>query len=196
MADKREDAEARASGARQPRPRESGDINGPAAGKEDEEPAAVAGEQAKADRYLANWQRAEADLVNFRRRTEQERAELIKFANAALIGKIVPILDDFERAIAAVPEEELSSGWVEGIGLIERKLRSVLEQEGVTPIRALGREFDPHVHEAVMREDGEGNLDVVVEEFQKGYRLHDRVIRPAMVKVGKRESTFNTDEKE
>lgn len=146
-------------------------------------------EKTRAERCLANWQRAEADLANFKRRAEQERADLVKFANASLIGKILPVLDDFERAIGAIPEDQRSVGWVEGIKLIDRKLRNILEQEGVVPIEALGKEFDPYVHEAVMREEGEGDIDVVVEEFQKGYKLHDRVIRPAMVKVGRRCST-------
>jgi len=114
---------------------------------------------------------------------------LVKFANASLIGKILPVLDDLERAIATIPANQRSVGWVEGVKLIDRKLRSVLEQEGVAPIDALGKEFDPHVHEAVMREEGEGDTDVVVEELQKGYRLHDRVIRPTMAKVGRRRST-------
>ncbi len=145
-------------------------------------------EQARADKNLTNWQRAEADLANYRRRAEQERAELLRYGNATLIRKILPVLDDFERAISAIPEGAASEGWLEGIKLIDRKLRTVLEQEGVTPVEALGQVFDPHVHEAVMREESEGNTDVVVEEFQKGYRLHDRVLRPAMVKVGRRDS--------
>lgn len=142
-------------------------------------------EKAKADRNLTNWQRAEADLANFKRRTEQEKADLTRFANAGLIRKILPVLDDFERAIGAIPADSQSQSWVEGIKLIDKKLRTILEQEGVTTIDALGKEFDPHVHEAVMREEGEGDTDVVVQEFQRGYRLHDRVIRPAMVKVGR-----------
>lgn len=148
-------------------------------------------EKAKAERNLANWQRAEADLANFKRRTEQERADLTRFANAALIRKIVPILDDFERAIGTIPADAQSQGWVEGIKLIDRKLQTILEQEGVTVIDALGKEFDPHVHEAVMREEGEGETDVVVQEFQKGYRLHDRVLRPTIVKVGRQKKNSN-----
>jgi molecular chaperone GrpE len=199
MGNEREDAEARANGGQQPQSSEGEDASSPAADREGEEPQGPPDEQAKADRYLANWQRAEADLANFKRRAEQERADLIKFASSALIGKLLPILDDFRRALDAVPRSERSSSWAEGIQLIERKLENVLEQEGVAPIDALGKEFDPHIHEAVMREDGEGDTDVVVEEFQRGYRLHGRVIRPAMVKVGRRSSAFtnnNNNEKE
>ena len=142
-------------------------------------------EKAKAEKNLTNWQRAEADLANYKRRAEQERADLGRFGNSSLIRKLLPVLDDFERAIGAIPEDLKSQGWVDGIMLIERKLRGVLEQEGVTPIEALGKEFDPHVHEAVMREGSQGGADVVVQELQKGYRLHDRILRPAMVKVGR-----------
>ena len=145
-------------------------------------------EKTRAEKCLSNWQRAEADLANFKRRAEQERADLVKFANASLIGKMLPVLDDFDRAVGAVPEEVRTQGWVEGIKLIDRKFRTLLEQEGVTPIDALGKEFDPYVHEAVLREDGEGEVEVVVEELQKGYKLHDRVLRPTMVKVGRRTS--------
>ncbi len=151
-------------------------------------------EKAKADRNLANWQRAEADLANFKRRTEQEKADLTRFANAGLIRKILPVLDDFERAIGVIPADAQSQSWVEGVKLIDKKLRTILEQEGVTTIDALGKEFDPHVHEAVMREEGEGDTDVVVQEFQRGYRLHDRVIRPAMVKVGRQYHNSNQTE--
>jgi len=150
-------------------------------------------EKAKADRNLTNWQRAEADLANYKRRTEQERADLTRFANAELIRKNLPVLDDFERAIGAIPAGVQSQGWVEGIKLIDKKLRTILEQEGVTTIDALGKEFDPHVHEAVMREEGEGegDTDMVVQEFQKGYRLHERVLRPAIVKVGRQKNNSN-----
>ncbi len=152
-------------------------------------------EKAKADKYLSNWQRAEADLANFRRRSEQERADLARFGNANLIRKILPVLDDFERAISSIPEDDQSLAWVDGIKLIDRKLRTILEQEGVSNIEAVGREFDPHFHEAVMHEGGEGDTDMVVQELQKGYRLHDKVLRPAMVKVGrgnKKESAGNS----
>ncbi len=152
-------------------------------------------ERARAERNLANWQRAQADLANFKKRSEQERAELVSFANASLIGKLLPILDDFERALGAVPEELCSTKWVEGMKLIERKLRTVLEQEGVSPIDALGKKFDPHMHEAVLREAGEGEMDTVVEELQKGYRLRDRVLRPTMVRVGKQNNTSDQVER-
>ena len=113
-------------------------------------------EKAKSEKYLANWQRAEADLANFKRRAEQERTDLARYSNLSLIRKILPVLDDFERAIESIPADVQSEGWVEGVKLIDRKLRNVLEQEGVNAIEADGKEFDPHIHEAVMHERGRG----------------------------------------
>jgi molecular chaperone GrpE len=189
MANEQGDAEIQVEGGRQPDA--GGEGQGGAAGEEDLDALRnrLEEEKARADKCLTNWQRAEADLANFKRRAEQERLELVKFANASLIGKLLPVLDDFDRAVGSVPEEARGQGWVEGIKLIDRKLRTLLEQEGVTAIEALGKEFDPYVHEAVLREDGEGDVEVVVEELQKGYKLHDRVLRPTMVKVGRRSGT-------
>ncbi len=113
---------------------------------------------------------------------EQEKQDLAKFANAALIGSLLTLIDDFERARATVPESILGITWVDGLFLIERKLLSTLEALGLSEIKALDEEFDPNLHEAVMH--GEGPEGKVVEQFQKGYKLHERVIRPAMVKVG------------
>jgi molecular chaperone GrpE len=132
--------------------------------------------------HLANWQRAQADFINYKRRVEQEREEVSKFANVIFMLNLLPILDDLERAFASVPPRLTKLGWVDGIRLIERKLRASLEAQGLSEIKALGEPFDPHLHEAVRQEKGiEG---IVIEEVRKGYKLHDRVVRPAMVVVG------------
>ena len=146
---------------------------------------ALAEEQEKAETNLAGWQRTQADFVNYKRRVEREMKDSCQFANRALMLNLLPVLDDFERAIAAIPDEEAQMSWMDGIQLIERKLRSILEAQGLTQIKALGEAFDPHVHEAVMQAPGEEGM--VVEEVQKGYQLHDRVIRPAKVVVGRGE---------
>jgi len=146
---------------------------------------ALAEEEGKAESYLANWQRAQADFINFKRRTEQERAEVVKFANSAIIADLLPVLDDFDLALENVPEDSAGTTWVDGIGLIQHKLHSALEAQGLSQIQALGQDFDPHFHEAVMFADGEEGK--VVEEVQKGYMLHERVIRPTKVKVGRGE---------
>lgn len=144
---------------------------------------ALAEEKEKAEKYLANWQRAEADLINFKKRSEQEKAEIAKFANAVLVMSLLPILDDFERALDNVSIKLAGFTWVDGIRLIQRKLQAVLESQGLSQIEALGNDFDPAVHEAVLSEEGEEGK--VIEELQKGYKFHERVLRPAMVKVGK-----------
>ncbi|HEX6129319.1 MAG TPA: nucleotide exchange factor GrpE [Candidatus Limnocylindria bacterium] len=139
--------------------------------------------KAQGDEHLRAWQRAAADFSNYRRRTEEERDLVARFANATLIGKLLAVLDDFDRALENVPEDA-HEGWVDGVRLVERKLRGVLEGEGVTPIEAIGLPFDPNVHEAVVHEETADHPDnEVIGELQRGYRLHDRVLRPALVRV-------------
>jgi molecular chaperone GrpE len=144
--------------------------------------AVLAEEKAKAEGYLAKWQRAEADLINYRRRAEQEKEEIGKFANTGLMLSLLPALDDLERAFGSVPDDLAASSWLDGIRLIEQKLRASLESQGLSEIKALGEPFDPNFHEAVMQ--GKGEEGMVIEELQKGYKLLDRVIRPARVVVG------------
>ena len=145
---------------------------------------ALAEEKATAERYLANWQRAEADLANYKKRTEQEKSEFTASANSLLMLSILPILDDLERAFSSIPDNLVRLTWVEGIGLIHRKLESVLQAQGLTEIQAIGQPFDPTLHEAVMHEEG-GEEGIVKGELQKGYKLYGRVIRPSLVVVGK-----------
>lgn len=141
-------------------------------------------ERAKAAEYLENWRRSHADFANYRRRTDNERAEMATFATAALLGKILPLLDDFDLALAHLPDEARGSSWIEGITIIQRKLQRLLEQEGLTPIEALGQPFDPNLHEAVIKDDDASEPFVVMAELRKGYRLRDRVLRPTLVRVG------------
>jgi len=139
--------------------------------------------EAQAEEHMRAWQRAAADYSNYKRRTDEERDTVALFANALLIGKLLAVLDDFDRALDHVPPDTDDS-WVEGVRLVERKLRGVLEAEGVTPIESIGQPFDPNVHEAVVHEDTADYPDNhVIDELQRGYRLHDRVLRPALVKV-------------
>jgi molecular chaperone GrpE len=137
----------------------------------------------RADEATYNWQRSAADFANFKRRTDEERSVIGQVGTALLISKMLGVLDDFDRALANVPPDA-HEGWVEGVRLVERKLRTVLEAEGVTPIDALGEPFDPNLHEAVVHEPTTEHPDnTVIAELQRGYRLNDRVLRPAMVKV-------------
>ena len=138
---------------------------------------------AERDGYLDQLQRSRAEFANFRRRTEQERAQIREIANQALLAQLLPVLDDFQRALAAVPEEQRQTPLVQGLQLIERKFWGVLERAGLAPIEAVGQPFDPAQHEAVESVPGTAG-DTVVDVYQAGYRLGQTLLRPAMVKVG------------
>ncbi len=156
---------------------------------------ALAVEKKRAEEYLANWQRAQADFINYKRRTEQERQEFNSYANANLLCNILPVLDDFERALKAVPKEYANDDWVKGVRLVEKKFRTILEGHGVKPITCLGEPFDPNLHEAIRQEKGKEGI--ITEEFLKGYMLNDKLLRAAKVAVGKgEESTKKTHTKE
>jgi molecular chaperone GrpE len=151
----------------------------------DELKARIAELEKEAAEYKDQWLRAAADYKNFKRRTDQERADLIRGASAGLVLKLLPVLDDLERAMSSVTPEVANSSWYGGFKLIPQKLQTVLESEGVAPIQAVGQDFDPNFHEAVIYEAaGAGQENKVVAELQKGYTLRDRVLRPTMVKVG------------
>ena len=152
---------------------------------------ALAEAQAKAEANLAGWQRAQADFVNYKKRSQQEREEIGKFANSMLMLNLLPVLDDLERAFISVPPRLAKLSWVDGIRLIERKLWASLEAQGLSQIKALGEPFDPNLHEAVRQDKGKEGI--VIEELQKGYRLDDRVIRPTMVVVGNGEAEEKED---
>ena len=144
---------------------------------------ALEAEKARAESYLASWQRAQADFLNLKRRTEQEKEETVKFSNAMLILNLLAVMDDLERALNSISTHLAGLTWVDGVKLIHRKFLAILEAQGLQDIKAAGMSFDPRYHEAVLQAEGEEGM--VLEEVQKGYKLHDRVIRPAMVVVGK-----------
>ena len=154
-------------------------------------------EKEKAEKYLANWQRSQADFSNYKKRVEQERDGIVEFANSTLILNLLPIVDDLERAFVSLPKQLAKSGWIDGIRLSYNKLKAILEAQGLSEIKAKGESFDPHLHAAVMRQEGEEGI--VVEEIQKGYKLKDTVIRPSKVIVGEgekieKQSTVNSRE--
>lgn len=137
---------------------------------------------ARAEEYLNMLQRTQADFENFRRRTRQEKEEAQKYCSWRLVTNLLPVLDNFERAMAAGGDDIQS--FRSGMELIFRQLKDVLEKEGVQAMQTVGEEFDPTRHEAVMSvQSAEHPNNTVVEDVQKGYLLLDRVIRPAMVKV-------------
>jgi molecular chaperone GrpE len=143
---------------------------------------ALAEEKEKAEKYLANWQRSQADLENYIKRSEQERAEIVECSNRTLVSDLLPILDDFERAFASLPVELHEQNWTEGMRLIYNKIKAVLEAQGLAEIEAKGECFDPCWHEAAGQLEGEEGI--CVEEIRKGYRFRDKLLRPAMVMVG------------
>jgi molecular chaperone GrpE len=145
--------------------------------------ARLADEAEKAQGYLSSWQRAAADYQNLKRRMEQERSEVGRLANAALVFNLLPLIDDLERALRTVDTNLAGLTWIDGLWLIYRKFQAILENAGVKEIPAEGQAFDPNVHEAIG--EGPGKEHKVVSVVQKGYALGDRVVRPAMVIVGK-----------
>ncbi len=135
--------------------------------------------------YLDALQRERASFLNYKRRVAAEHEEAAYRATSNLLKKLLPVVDDFDRAVAHIPQEAKSTPWVEGVTAIARKLHGVLESEDIEQIESLGKAFDPNLHEAVAFDDGEGGEDVVSEVYAQGYKKGDRVIRPAMVKVAR-----------
>ena len=132
-------------------------------------------------------QRVQADFINYKRRTEEERGEIERYASSRLILKLLPALDDFGLAIDHASKSDAEPSWLEGIKLVQRKLSSLLESETVTKIEVEGREFDPLEHEAMAyQESTEHEEGQIISVVREGYKLHGRVIRPALVMLAKR----------
>jgi molecular chaperone GrpE len=140
----------------------------------------------QAAEYLEGWQRARAEFANYKKRVEKEQAEAYQHAAGRVIARYLDVLDDFDRAMKDQPTEGEAAQWAEGISLIYRKLQNILDAEGVTRMEAEGQAFDPNLHEAVIHEDSEEHASGhVTEVLRQGYKLGDRVIRPALVRVAK-----------
>lgn len=136
--------------------------------------------------YLDGWQRARAELANARKRFQREQEQAYAGARADVLARVLPVVDDFDRAFVTLPEEvgEDEKAWLGGLRLIWRKLQALLEQEGVSPIEAAGQEFDPYLHQAVTHEPSETVPEGhVIDEMQKGYQMDGRVLRPSIVRV-------------
>jgi molecular chaperone GrpE len=140
--------------------------------------------KALADENHQRFLRAQADFDNFRRRSRQEKEEFAKYASLKLIEQLLPVVDNFERALAAARDITDPDALQKGVDMIFRQLGQILEQEGLKPIDAVGQPFNPEYHQAIMQvESAEHEEGIVVEEIQKGYYLKDKVLRPTMVKV-------------
>lgn len=157
------------------------------------EPAAASAEElqervqaltAQSEEYMQRLARSQADFDNFRKRTIREKEELGKYASSKLISELLPVIDNFGRALETSPEGEGSESFVKGVQMIHRQFENVLLAEGLTAMETIGQPFNPEFHQAVMTvESDEYEEGIVVEELQKGYLLKDKVLRPAMVKV-------------
>jgi len=141
--------------------------------------------QVKLEEYKAGWLRAKADYANLQKRTAASGSEAIKFANMGLILELLPVVDNFQSAYKALPAELESDDWAKGIGFIKQQLEKLLEDNKVVAIKAIGEKFDPNCHEAVEELESDEKKGTVVEETLRGYKLNDKVIRAAKVKVAK-----------
>ena len=151
--------------------------------------------QREVDQFRNLLQRVQADSVNYKRRVEEEREELQKRANANLVIRLLPVLEDFERALQHVPNDDGLRPWLAGVELVYRNLRGVLESFGVTQIEALDKAFDPMEHESISYEITEDQEEGrVMSVIREGYKLHGRVLRPAQVTVSKKKEEGSSHE--
>lgn len=144
----------------------------------------LAAAEARAAENLEGWQRARAEFANARKRFEKLQSEAWTNAAVEIASQLLPVLDDFDLALANVPDDIAQSEWYGGLQLVPRKLETILERINIERIAAVGQPFDPHLHNAIMREPSdEYATDTVLRQFQAGYRIGERVIRPAVVVV-------------
>ena len=141
--------------------------------------------QQQVDDLTQDLQRERSDFANYQRRTEAEKEQIMSHAKSEVITQLLPVLDDLERALGYIPEELRDNTWAQGVGKVYERAQETMRDIGITRIDALHQPFDPELHEAVEFEDGEGSQEVVTEAMRTGYMFEDRVLRPAMVKVGK-----------
>ncbi len=144
------------------------------------------------------WMLAAANLENYKKRVQRERQDLQELCLAATIGRLLPILDDLERAFATLPDDLHSLTWTDGLALVHRKMYAILEELGLREIEALGKPFDPAVHQAIVHKETDTAQDgYVLEVLQKGYRIGGRILRPALTSVARAPSgsgpTYHAD---
>ena len=148
--------------------------------------AKLAAAEQRAAEAEAGWQRARADFANLKRRTEEARLESATMAGDRLLIRVLDLADDFDLAVEHVPAQAKDSPWVEGIAAIDRKLRTLLEAEGIVAMEGEGDPFDPHTQQAISYEDTADVPDgTVTKVIQRGYTIGDRVLRPALVAVAR-----------
>lgn len=141
--------------------------------------------QQQMEELTQELKRERADFANYQRRTEEEKGQILSQAKSEVITQLLPLMDDLERALLHIPQELQDNPWAQGVGKVYEQSQEKLKGLGVKKIEALNQPFDPQIHEAVEFEDGNGSNETVIEELRKGYMLEGKVLRPAMVKVGK-----------
>ncbi len=157
--------------------------------------AALENAEQRAAEAEAGWQRARADFANLKRRSEEERAESANIAGDRLLIRVLDLADDFDLAVEHVPDEARGSPWVEGISAIDRKLRALLEAEGITAMGGEGEPFDPQTQQAISYEDTADVPDgIVIKILQRGFTIRDRVLRPALVAVARNDDTTTNED--
>jgi molecular chaperone GrpE len=170
------------------KPKDAGDADAPAvdAAAIAELQEQLAAEHAKAEDLKQQVLRAQADYVNYKRRVEQDQRQQARLAAWTVVRDMVPILDNLDLTLANMPEAVRGLSWTEGLLLVDRQLRATLEKQGLRPIEAVGRSFDPTLHEAIVHEESSEHPDnEIIAELRRGYVLYDKVVRPTLVKVAK-----------
>ncbi|NQV00263.1 MAG: nucleotide exchange factor GrpE [Parcubacteria group bacterium] len=138
----------------------------------------------KLDEATNGWKRALADYENFKKRSEEDKMELVQYASENLILEILPVLDNFQSAYKALPKDLEDHSWAEGIKYIKVQLEDVLKSNNVKELKTAGEKFDPEVHEAIEKVKSKNKKNIVIEEVVKGYKMGDKIIRAAKVKIG------------
>ena len=150
----------------------------------------------EANKYLDHLKRLKAEYENYKKRAIKERQQIVLWSIEDFVKELLPVLDNLERAIDSTRSTQDFSSLAEGIQLVESQFKSVLKKQGLKEIKAKGMQFDPYLHEAIMRIESEDYPDnLVVEELQKGYKFKDKVLRPSMVKVNKRDDSNKSEKK-
>jgi len=142
--------------------------------------------QKQCQEYLEGWQRAKADYANLKKESEEKQKEIASFVKTSLVIELIPVLDNFEKAIAHVPEDQKNQNWVTGIFHIKKQLEDLIAGSGLEKIKTVGEKFDPEVHEAFSSEEGEEGI--ILKEISSGYKLNGKTVVPAKVVVGKLEN--------
>ncbi len=142
--------------------------------------------RAKAEEYLDGWQRARADFANYKKRIEREQTDLYQTISGTVVKQYLDVVDDLDLALKNRPQGGEGAEWANGIELVFRKLLTILENQGITPMNAQGEMFDPTLHEAISSEENEEfECDEIIEVVKRGYMMGERVLRPALVRVAR-----------